>query len=267
MAILLATPSTSHLSFDNVYEPAEDSFLLLDTIGSATETAFLQKKFPAFQTAPLVVEIGPGSGVVLAFVNAHARKIFNHNHIMTMAVDINRKACVATPSTVTRATSDLSSPSGSQYSTATFLDAVQGDLGLQLRDGSVDMVIFNPPYVPTEESPAEIMNQVANDAEEQSTRSARFEADSRLLALSYAGGLDGMETTNRFLEQLPQILNPQRGVAYLLLCAGNKPLAVIDLIKGWGHDWNVLVCGHSGKQGGRETLQILRIWRTCHSND
>jgi len=228
---MLSTPSTSHLSFDNIYEPAEDSFLLLDTLSSTPETAFLRHRFPKTQPGPLVVEIGTGSGVVLAFVAAHASNIFNDSNVMTLGVDLNKKACIATAETVTRAQNESPSTAG------TFLNSTQGDLGASLRNGSVDVLIFNPPYVPTEESPAEIRSLITKYDSDPVTSSARFEADSRLLALSYAGGVDGMETTNHFLYDLPRILHPTRGVAYLLLCVGNKPASVIDHIKSWGRDW------------------------------
>jgi release factor glutamine methyltransferase len=263
MGIILQTPSTSHLSFDNIYEPAEDSFLLLDTIGSLEETAFLQKRFPSHTSAPLVVEFGTGSGVVIAFVAAHSRKIFSHNNVVTLGVDLNKKACIATAATVERARKDFSFAPGPHTSAATFLDAIQADLGSPLRNGSVDVLIFNPPYVPTEESPAEIRNLLDKDEHDPVSKSAKFEADSRLLALSYAGGVDGMETTNQFLEDLPRVLNPARGIAYLLLCAGNKPDTMLEQIRNWGPGWDVAVAGHSGKKAGRETLQILRIWRTA----
>ena len=71
---MLPTPSTSHVAFERVYEPAEDSYLLLDTLSSETEKAFLQVRFngtPTNSPAPFVVEIGTGSGVVLSFVDAH----------------------------------------------------------------------------------------------------------------------------------------------------------------------------------------------------
>jgi release factor glutamine methyltransferase len=263
MGVMLQTPSTSHISFDNIYEPAEDSFLLLDTIGSLEESGFLQKRFPSHVSAPLVVEFGTGSGVVIAFVAAHSRKIFSHNNVVTLGVDLNRKACIATAATVKSARKDFSYAPGPQHSAASFLDTVQADLGSPLRNGSVDVLIFNPPYVPTEESPAEIRSLVDKDEQDPVSKSAKFEADSRLLALSYAGGVDGMETTDHFLEDLPRVLNPTRGIAYLLLCAGNKPDTVLEHIRSWGPGWDVVVAGHSGKKAGRETLQILRIWRTA----
>ena len=64
---MLPTPDTSHVPYKRVYEPAEDSYLLLDTLSSAVETEYLQKAFP--DIAPLVVEVGTGSGVVLVFVH------------------------------------------------------------------------------------------------------------------------------------------------------------------------------------------------------
>src|SRR4051812_34160799 len=125
MGLLMATPSTSHLNFDNIYEPAEDSYLLLDTLSSLDETTFLQQRFPEDESAPLVVEIGTGSGVVLAFVTSHAGKIFSSSNVMSLGVDVNRRACAATIATVTRAQKELGGPKPSN-SCATFLDPIQG---------------------------------------------------------------------------------------------------------------------------------------------
>jgi release factor glutamine methyltransferase len=52
-------------------------------------------------------------------------------------------------------------------------------------------------------------------------------------------------------------------VAYLLLCAQNKPEEVKDRIRGLegGGRWRAETVGMSGKQAGWEKLQIVRIWR------
>ena len=115
----------------------------------------------------------------------------------------------------------------------------------------VDVLVFNPPYVPTEELP---------DLNVMEKRAPSWEEDSRLLALSYAGGKEGMETTDRLLDALPGILSA-RGCAYILLCAQNRPEVVKERIRGWGGGWGVETAATSGKKGGWEKLQIIRIWR------
>ncbi|KHN96457.1 methyltransferase [Metarhizium album ARSEF 1941] len=100
---MLPTPDTRHVPYSRVYEPAEDSFLLLDTLSSPSETAFLQSAFPPTSPAPLVLEVGTGSGVVVAFVNAHARALFGHRRLLTCGVDVNAFACRATVRTVAKA--------------------------------------------------------------------------------------------------------------------------------------------------------------------
>ncbi|KAF2663549.1 hypothetical protein BT63DRAFT_121928 [Microthyrium microscopicum] len=254
---MLPTPSTSHVSFDNVYEPSEDSFLLLDTLSSASEVEFLKTRFPKNEAVPVIAEVGVGSGVVLAFANAHATEIFGKPHVLTLAIDINRHACEATRQTVEKASTDLA---GSQVSVGTFLGSIQADLGSAMRSGVVDVLIFNPPYVPSEESLADLRDVALSEPQFKASSSAKFERDSKLLALSYAGGADGMETTNILLSDLPRILNERRGVAYILLCAQNKPAAVMEYIKSWHANWNVEVVGHSGKTAGWEVLQVLRVW-------
>jgi release factor glutamine methyltransferase len=263
---MLPTPSTSHVSFDNVYEPAEDSFLLLDTLSSSSETAFLHQRFqqpsnanrPSNHNAgsPLILEVGTGSGVVLAFVAANAATLFGRNDLLTFGTDINSFACRA--SSITIRTAITSSPENSKP--GHFLDVINADLTTPIRSSSVDVLIFNPPYVPTSDLPDLVAHEGYN-ALPPGAQKTGFEQDSHLLALSYAGGKEGMEITNKLLAQLPEVLHPERGVAYVLLCAQNKPEVVKEEIRGWGGGWRVEMVGYSGKQAGWERLQVLRIWR------
>lgn len=240
---MLPTPDTSHVSFATIYEPAEDSYLLLDTLSSPAETTWLQARFQ--RHLPLVAEVGTGSGVVIAFLTANAEHIFGRP-VMSMGVDVNTNACKATKQTILKAIYDQSS--GSSY-----LSSVCSDLCSNLRPKSVDVLVFNPPYVPSEQLPLlPNVDRVYRD---------RFEHDSHLLSLSYDGGEDGMETTNRLLAQIPSVLSAH-GVAYVLLCAQNKPdrvkASIQELPDG---PWLVETVGTSGKKAGWEKLQIIRIWR------
>ena len=247
---MLPTPSTSHVNFENVYEPAEDSFLLIDTLSGATETAWLHKRFSCRCTALTLLEVGTGSGVVLGFVTSWAKKIFGRRDILTFGTDVNRMASQASARTVRQAVT-ASDEQPDRTTSAVFADTVMADLTSCMRVDDVDILIFNPPYVPTEELPDILDGEFTSD----------FERDSHLLALSYAGGDEGMETTNRLLDQLPSMLSPQRGVAYVLLCAQNKPKDVKARIRLWGDGWRAETVGDSGKKGGWEKLQIIRIWR------
>ncbi|KAI1921003.1 S-adenosylmethionine-dependent methyltransferase [Ophidiomyces ophidiicola] len=271
---MLPTPSTSHVCFDTIYEPAEDSYLLLDTLSSSTESTWLSRRFGTSQTEcqtpsppPLVAELGTGSGVVLAFAAANAEHIFGRPDILTLGIDANKNACTATEKTVHIALEEkrqqqLESPcqaftadGGSQPQ---MLAAITGDLSSAVRSGVIDVLIFNPPYVPTPELPA--LPSVRSNTE-GAVGTSKFEEDSYLLSLSYAGGEDGMETTNRLLDDIPHILSPDRGVAYILLCAQNKPHEVIQRVKSWAANWNAEIVGRSGVQAGWEKLVIVRIWR------
>jgi release factor glutamine methyltransferase len=251
---MLPTPSTSHVAFERVYEPAEDSYLLLDTLSSEVEKAFLQRRFSGTPTAspsPLVVEIGTGSGVVISFVDAHAKTLFGREDVLTIGVDVNRYACKATMQTV-----KVAEEQAAQGKTrGIYLGNVVGDLASPLRPSVVDVLIINPPYVPTPDLPE---LPVLSGAEAKPS----FEEDSHLLALSYAGGADGMETTDRLLDTLPGILNSDRGCAYILLCAQNRPEDVKQRIRSWGSQWGVETVGSTGKKAGWEKLQIIKIFRT-----
>ena len=254
---MLPTPSTSHLKFDRIYEPAEDSYLLLDTLSSSSEKEFLTSRFntasqPHGSPSPLILEIGTGSGVVLSFLHAHCELIFGRNDILTSGIDINPFACHATSQTIKVAEQDQLS---SGLTHGFYLGNVQGDLTTPMKPHSVDVLVFNPPYVPTPSLPSAW--------EKHSRENLTFDDDSHLLELSYAGGRDGMEITDRLLEQVPDVLS-QRGVAYVLLCAQNKPEFVKKGISRWeGGEggWTAETVGRSGKTGGWEKLSIIRIWK------
>ncbi|KAK0718836.1 methyltransferase domain-containing protein [Apiosordaria backusii] len=255
---MLPTPTTSHVPYSLVYEPAEDSFLLLDTLSSPSQTPFLSSLFPPATTPPpLILEIGPGSGVVLAFLTAHALPIFSRSDILTLGIDINSFACSSTTTTSLLAASSHPTTSGH------FLGCLQGDLTGCLRSKQVDVLVFNPPYVPTEELPT--LPATLREGGKEKGGKVTFEDESKLLELSYAGGKDGMETTDRVIDSLGEVLS-DRGVAYLLLCAGNKPEEVKQRIRGMGNagegrQWKAETVGTSGRQAGWEKLQIVRIWR------
>ena len=260
---MLPTPSTSHVNFDRIYEPAEDSFLLLDTLSSVSESAFLTHRFDqeVVKSAPAVLEVGTGAGVVLAFVTAHTQQIFGRTDVLTLGVDINAWACAATKETVSQASCRIPARVRSTHSTnGMFIACLNADLGSCIRYGAIDILIFNPPYVPTEELPRP--RRLETEGCTLDTEPADFDKDSQLLALSYAGGKDGMEVTDRLLEELHLVLNEERGVAYVLLCKQNKPELVRQRVIRWGRTWSCEIVGQSGKTGGWERLQILRICRT-----
>ncbi|EDO39754.1 predicted protein [Nematostella vectensis] len=132
-----STPSVSHLTaedFELVYEPAEDSFLMMDALEK--DAQLLHEISPS-----VCVEVGSGSGVLITFLAS-----ITGPHSLYIATDINAKAALCTTRTakqngctVSAVVTDLLS---SMYS--------------RLK-GKIDVLLFNPPYVatPTDEVASE----------------------------------------------------------------------------------------------------------------
>uniref|UniRef100_A0A0N5AQT0 Methyltransferase HEMK2 n=1 Tax=Syphacia muris TaxID=451379 RepID=A0A0N5AQT0_9BILA len=111
---------------DHVYDPAEDTFLLLDAL--EMEVMELRGINPS-----IIVEVGCGSGVVSAFM----QKILNQPSFL-IATDINSFASQVT-------TGSLNSSN---------IEVVLCDMLSPLYDklqNAVDILLFNPPYVNTDE--------------------------------------------------------------------------------------------------------------------
>lgn len=202
--------------------------------------------------------------MVLAFATAHAQILFGRGDVCSLGVDVNTFACVGTSETVKGAVRDSQAELGGTQGqkAGIWLDAVNATLTSCLRPHSVDILLFNPPYVPSESvpSPALLSSYQRGQEQEVLDRHKVFERDSNCLALATDGGADGMEVTNQLLEEVPTILS-ERGVAYVLLCAQNKPEEVKKRIREWSAGWEVETVGDSGKKGGWEKLQIVRIAR------
>jgi release factor glutamine methyltransferase len=214
-----STPTTRSVDFSKVYEPAEDSFLFLDALEE--QSPYIQSRY---QQNCLVLEIGPGSGIIITFV---------HKYILPNALyltsDINVHACEASLTT--------SNENGGTL----FLDTTRGDLATHLRPNLVDILLFNPPYVPDSES---VPNIPADDD------------DNSWVDLALVGGKDGMEITNKLLDRLDSVLSP-RGIAYILFCQRNNPESVMQRLKIQG--WTAECVAH--RKAGWEVLSIWRIER------
>ncbi|KAK2150176.1 hypothetical protein LSH36_419g01014 [Paralvinella palmiformis] len=126
---MIPTPDISHLTsvdYNEVYEPAEDTFLLLDALEQDGDT-FLQLR-------PLMcLEVGSGAGVVSTFL---AKMI--GNSAMYLTTDLNPAAA-----DVTKRTSEQNC-----IVLQPLIMDLAGGLLSRLR-GQVDVLIFNPPYVVT----------------------------------------------------------------------------------------------------------------------
>ncbi len=139
----------------DVYQPAEDSLLLAET---ATE------RVTADDT---VLEVGVGSGFV-------AERVRDATGCRLVGTDINRAACLATRERT--------------------VPTVRANLAAPIAADSADVVLCNPPYLPTPPS---------------------VEWDDPL-ELALSGGEDGRRLVRPFLADVSRVLRPD-GRAYLLV--------------------------------------------------
>ncbi|CAG1006898.1 MAG: HemK-like protein [Candidatus Methanoperedens nitroreducens] len=138
----------------HVYEPAEDSFLL-------AEAALDQIK-----GSERILEVGCGSGIISAIIK-------NNTGARITGVDINPYAAACTR--------------------GNGVEAIRGDL-LNCIKGKFDIIIFNPPYLPTNES----------------------ERTKDWINIALDGGYDGRQIINRFLEDAGSYLADNGRILMLL---------------------------------------------------
>lgn len=92
----ISEPLMNHLTsqdYQNIYEPAEDSFLLADAIRADWEPFILPNVNPR-----IFLEVGCGSGYVVTSVALQSKK-FSASPMCFLATDINPLAAKATATT------------------------------------------------------------------------------------------------------------------------------------------------------------------------
>ena len=138
--------NTSVNIIENVYEPSEDSFLLADAVLS---------EIPECER---ILEVGCGSGLISAVIKANTKA-------SVIGIDIN--------------------PHAAKCTKENGIDVIRGDL-LSCIKGLFDLIIFNPPYLPT------------GDEERQKG----------WLNVALDGGYDGRKVIYRFLKDAGRCLVP-----------------------------------------------------------
>ena len=210
---MLPTP-TYNLTKSNlkhlVYEPSEDTFLFLDALEQ--QLTCLEKLKPL-----VAVEIGSGSGVVITFLAKHLKP---KNETVFYAVDINKNACQASKETSIENTIDL--------------NIIQSDLLCSFRPNTVDIILFNAPYVPSE----------------------RHEIDPNNISAAWAGGNNGREVMDRLFPLIPNILT-QNGVFYLVCIKPNRIEEIESLFSDLHFKMDVVL----SRKTSIESLFVLKFYR------
>ena len=137
-----------------VYEPAEDSFLLADAALSEV------------RDRDRVLEVGCGSGIISAVIKANTKA-------SVVGIDIN--------------------PFAARCSKENGIEVIRGDL-LSCITGEFDLIIFNPPYLPTNE----------------------MERTKDWINAALDGGYDGRSIIKRFLNEAGNCLSNNGKILLLI---------------------------------------------------
>lgn len=137
------------ITCDKVYEPADDTYLLADNL--------------KIKRSDSVLEIGTGTGIIAVKASKLAHKV--------VGVDINPYAVECT-----RKNAEINDIS---------LDVRLGDLFEPVGDEKFDLILFNTPYLPSDD------DDLVGDE----------------LDAAWNGGKDGREVIDRFIDELPKHLN------------------------------------------------------------
>ncbi|WP_292378958.1 HemK2/MTQ2 family protein methyltransferase [Methanosarcina sp. UBA289] len=184
-------------NIDLVYEPAEDSFLLAD---AALKEA---------KAGMRILEIGTGSGFVSTVL------LENLKDIRLVATEIN--------------------PNAATCAKTNGVEVIRTDLfkGLKSRDPEThfDLILFNPPYLPTSEE----------------------EKVPGWLNYAFDGGISGRETLDRFLDEVKDYLKP-RGEVLVLISSITGLEAVKEKMEKLGFTVDVI----ARKKVSFEELMVVR---------
>ncbi|KAG6404875.1 hypothetical protein SASPL_132452 [Salvia splendens] len=201
-------------SHPEVYDPCDDSFALVDAL--LADRASLIDHRPS-----ICMEIGCGSGYVITSLALLLEKECSGSYYV--ATDINPHA-----TTVTRET---------LAAHGCFAEVVHTDIasGLEKRLArSVDVMLVNPPYVPTPDA----------------------EVGCRGIASSWAGGEDGRRVIDRILPVADDLLS-DKGWLYMVTLTANNPVELCVQMRKKGYASRIVL----QRSTEEESLNIIKFWR------
>ncbi|KAF7723812.1 HemK methyltransferase member 2 [Apophysomyces ossiformis] len=161
-----------------------------------------------------------GSGCVTTLL----AQVIGSSNAIYFTTDINPYACHATRQTALR---------NKIHTVEVIRSSLVGALLPRLSQ-KVDVLCFNPPYAVT---PPEEVGSIGIEA-------------------AWAGGIDGRQVIDEFLPYVKDLLSPQ-GVFYLLLINENRPHEVVDIMRGYGLQAEIMM----ERRAGRERQYILKMRR------
>ena len=212
---------------DDVYPPSHDTFLLMDSL----QAEFEEARHPIFlgQKGNVCVEIGSGTGIIITFI-ALLHQAMRLPSSLYLATDINPQACSST-----RKTGNMNN---------IHISVCLGNLATPLLPRllhQVDLLVFNPPYVPT-------------TSEEFFSAQQFSKSKGECINASWAGGINGREILDIFLHQVPQLLS-KVGCCYLVVSEENHPKEIESIVLSKG----LIVQEIARRFAISERLLILRL--------
>lgn len=175
---------TKATTAEQVYEPSEDTFLLLDSL----ENIGLKKTHN-------VLEIGTGTGIIAIHIAKKTRHV--------TAIDINPYALEC-------------AKENAKQNNVKNITLFESNL-FQKVHGKFDLILFNPPYLPT----------------------AKDEVYDEPITQAWYGGTSGRKTTDLFLEKAPEHLNDD-GQIVILDSSKAQYQKTINILKKRGFDVKII---------------------------
>ncbi|CAL5346608.1 unnamed protein product [Camellia sinensis] len=205
-------------SHPEVYEPCDDSFALVDAL-LADRTNLLEHR------PTLCMEVGCGSGyVITSLALMLGQEAYGAYYIAT---DINPHAV--------RVTSETLQAHG------VYADLITTEIasGLEKRlEGLVDVMVVNPPYVPTPE------DEVGREG----------------IASAWAGGENGRSVIDKILPIADKLMS-DRGWLYMVTLTANNPSEICLQMREKGYASRIVV----QRSTEEESLHVIKFWRDFDS--
>ncbi|XP_077221316.1 S-adenosyl-L-methionine-dependent methyltransferases superfamily protein [Tasmannia lanceolata] len=201
-------------SHSEVYEPCDDSFALVDAL-LADRTNLLEHQ------PRLCLEVGCGSGYVITSLAIMLEQENYTTHYF--ATDINPHAVGVTRETLA---------AHGVHAEVICTDIASG-LVRRLA-GMVDVVVVNPPYVPTPEE------EVGCDG----------------ITAAWAGGENGRTVIDRILPIVDELLS-ENGWLYMVTLTANNPSQICLVMREKGYASRIIV----QRSTEEESLHVIKFWR------